>query len=200
VKAIRIKPDEHDNWYRLAPLLVRSGENAAYDKHRSAMLQRFADTTNAPLAERTAKACLLVPVEGRELIVASLLAERAITLGSNDGWVAYSQFASCLAEYRTGKFTNAVELGRKALVRPADDNARDAQAYSVLAMALYKQKRFDEARAALASAVDIAKTKLPSLDSPDLGEGWLDVLIADILMREAKGVIGSAPVPGPQSK
>jgi hypothetical protein len=91
-------------------------------------------------------------------------------------------------------------MAHKALAEPAVHYDRDAQAYSVMAMALYAQKRVDEARASLSSAVDIAKTKLPSLDSPDLGDDWLDVLIADILMREAKGMIGSAPAPAQQSK
>ena len=51
------------------------------------------------------------------------------------------------------------------------------------------------ASATLAKAVEIAETKLPKLDSGDLGVGWrwLDWIIAHALMREAKALIQSPP-------
>jgi hypothetical protein len=50
-------------------------------------------------------------------------------------------------------------------------------------------KQWDEAREALAKGVEIMQNKLPRLDGSDLGPSWHDVVIADILMREAKELI-----------
>ena len=60
-RAIELDPDEHETWYFLAPLFVEARDGAAYDRHRRAMLDRWHNTDDPRLAERTAKACLLLP-------------------------------------------------------------------------------------------------------------------------------------------
>jgi hypothetical protein len=78
---------------------------------------------------------------------------------------------------------------------------RDVEAYMVLAMAQHRSKQADEANAALARGVDIAESKLPKLDSGDLGDGWIDWIIAHALIREAKALIeGQADLPSNQTK
>ena len=39
----------------------------------------------------------------------------------------------------------------------------------------------------------MAETKLRKLDSGDLGDGWLDWIIAHVLMSEAKAMLGTQP-------
>ncbi len=62
-----------------------------------------------------------------------------------------------------------------------------------LAVAHHQLKQIAEARAALAKGVEIDQTKLPKLDSGDLGEAWAEWIIAHALMREAKALIEGEP-------
>jgi hypothetical protein len=65
----------------------------------------------------------------------------------------------------------------------------------VLAMAQQQLKQPDEARKAFAKGIEIEETKLPKLDSGDLGTGWYwrDWIIAHALMSEAKALIEGQP-------
>ena len=66
---------------------------------------------------------------------------------------------------------------------------RDAAAYLVLAMAQIKLKQEAAARIALDRGAEIVERKLPKLDSGDLGVQWVDVVIANLLLREARALI-----------
>jgi hypothetical protein len=103
------------------------------------------------------------------------------------------QFCKGLAEYRQGHFAGAVDWTQKALSHAGDRPKRDVGAYMALAMAQYRSKQADEARTALAKGVEIAETKLPKLESGDLGDDWLDWIIAHVLMREARALIEGQP-------
>src|SRR5437868_1492541 len=48
-------PSEHVTWFFLTPLLIETGEIEEYRGHCRRMLLRFRQTTNAAVAERTAK-------------------------------------------------------------------------------------------------------------------------------------------------
>jgi hypothetical protein len=86
-------------------------------------------------------------------------------------------------------------LAQKALAHERDSagNACKADSYFVMALARQQLKQPGEARAALASGLEIVQQKLPKLDSGDLGQTWYDVLPAYILMREAKETIEGLP-------
>ena len=60
---------------------------------------------------------------------------------------------------------------------------------AVLAMAQQQLKQSEDARKSLAQATQAFETKLPKLESGDLGENWPEWLVARILLREAKGVV-----------
>ena len=67
------------------------------------------------------------------------------------------------------------------------------ETYAVVAMAQCRSKQAAEARATLAKGVEIADSKMPKLESGDIGGDWVDWIIAHALMREAKALIdGSA--------
>jgi hypothetical protein len=74
--------------------------------------------------------------------------------------------------------------------------SKDATAYVVLAMAQMKLKQTAAARTAFDKGADIVEKKLPKLDSGDLGFEWENVLIANILMREARALIEPNSTPG----
>jgi hypothetical protein len=93
-----LKPHEHWNWYFVATLLAHGGDTAGYRKHCHEMLARFGGTINAPIAERTVKACLLLPLDGPDLKATSQLADTAITVGAQDAWAPFYLLAKGLAD------------------------------------------------------------------------------------------------------
>ena len=70
----------------------------------------------------------------------------------------------------------------------------------LLAMSSYQSRQPDEARAALASGLELAATKLPKLESGDLGRYWPDWVFAHVLMREAKALIEGDSKAGDETK
>jgi len=199
-KAIALNPDENLNWYQLAPLLLETGDTGGYREHCHAMLARFGTTNAPPIAGRTAKVCLLLPLGGADLAAATKLAETAVTLGEDDPWAAYNEFAKGLAEYRQANFAQAVEWTQKALSQPGTGLDTHVQAYSVLALALHRLNKAGEAREALSKATELAGAKLPGLDSGDLGPNWHDWIIAQTLLREAKALIEGGAKAGDETK
>jgi thiol-disulfide isomerase/thioredoxin len=191
----QMTPSEYFNWYMLTPLLIQSGKTADYHAHCKAMLDRFGSTTQPWVAEFTAKTCLLLPaaVGPDDLTLAAKVAENAVTLSGKGDRMYWRLMTKALAEYRQGHFTNAIEtaqLSQKSFTRlPVPALACKADSYFVMALARHQLQQTGEARAALASGLEIVQKKLPKLDGEDLGEAWYDVLPAYILLREARETI-----------
>jgi hypothetical protein len=195
-------PSNEGLWLLLMPLLIESGNIADYQTHCKAMLDRFGNTTNSTTAERTAKSCLLLPsaVGPDDLKLVASLAANAVALGK-DHPGTWQLMTKGLAEYRQGHFTGAVEnmqLSRKELAHGSHwgPDICEADTYLVAAMAHHQLKQPDEARADLARGLEIVQSKLPGLDSGDLGISWHDVLTTYILMREAKETVEGTPAAG----
>jgi len=185
-------PSEHWNWYVLAPLLIQSGQIVEYRSHCKAVLNRFGATSDPIAGGRAAKACLLYPsaVGPEELKLANKLADNVVASGENSPFLPWYQLTKGLAEYRQGHFASAAQWMERIQKEPKLDalpNTCRADTYLVLAMARRQLNQSDEARVALARGLEIVRTKLPKLDSGDLGE-WYDVLMTYILMREAKEI------------
>ena len=70
----------------------------------------------------------------------------------------------------------------------------------LLAMADYQLHRPDQARASLASGLEIVDKKLPKLEDGSLGEYWADWIFAHVLMREAKALIEGDAKAGGETK
>jgi tetratricopeptide (TPR) repeat protein len=187
-KAIEALPDDDLLCYSLAALLVQSGDLEGYRLHCARALARFGSTQNPAVAGRLAKACLILPGSGVNLEAAARLAETAVSLGRSDPNFPAFQFSKGLAEYRQGRFAGAVEWEQKALATEPND-LRDAEAWMVLAMAQCQLKRTEEAHAALAKGGEIIDTKLPKLESGDIGRDWRNWIIAHTLLKEAKELI-----------
>jgi hypothetical protein len=77
----------------------------------------------------------------------------------------------------------------------ATNCATTAAAGAVLAMAEHELNHGEETRKTLAAAVELSQTKLPKLESGDLGENWPEWLIAPILLREASTLIKTSKNP-----
>ena len=150
------------------------------------MLDRFGPTTDPMIAERTAKACLLLPLAGAEQEAACELADRAVAL-ARDHWVQpWAEATRGLAAYRRAQFADAVAWADRCLARGPGDWNRELPCHLVRAMALSRLGRPDEAGAALARASDLYRTKVASPGGRADGGGWHDQVICEVLRREAE--------------
>lgn len=191
-RTLELEPDEVADWISLAALLIANGDPAGYRDHRLAMLARFGTTKDPNYAQRIAKACLLLPVTGADLSKISSLTDSAL-LTQTSHW---REFTKGLTEYRQGQFASAVERTGQTLAKPESGPAYaefSAQDCMVLAMAHYRLGHAAEAHAALAKGIAIVETKLPQLDTGDIGVYWVDWIIAQVLMNEAKALVAGKP-------
>ena len=200
-RAIELKPQDQfeyqslEDWQSLAAILVQAGDLARYRDLCRKPLEQFASAAEPQTAPRIAKTCLLLPDSGANLQLAGRLADMALPEGTNSIRWPLVALTKALAEYRQEKFASASAWVEKALsarttVPPAAwPPCLDAEAYAVLAMARYQLNQDDLARAALASAQEVAANKLPKPGTGDLGKDWLDWIIAHALVREAEGLI-----------
>jgi tetratricopeptide (TPR) repeat protein len=188
-RVIALNPSHHWAWYISAPLRLEVGDVKGYRQLCREMLEHFGKTQDPRIAERTAKATLLLPAAADELDLPAQLAERALLVDATDGLRPYAELAKGLAEYRQGNFSAADQRVRKlvAVERPHWNLA--VPAHLVLAMAQQRQGQSEAARASLARAVEILDQRVPRV--ADTGEeGWHDWLICRILRREAETLIG----------
>jgi serine/threonine-protein kinase len=159
------------------------GREEDYRRARRALLKKFVATTNPLEAERTARACLLLPGTDDELNQAVALAERAVTaeLGGENKWARpYFEFVHGLAEYRQGQFDRAIATMQgdaSGVLGPAPG--------LVLALSQHLRGQAREARKTLAAAIlahDWRATQVYALDQQN---GWIYL----ILRREAEAMI-----------
>ncbi len=176
-----------ENTYRLAALLVASDDLPGYRRLCAGIMVRFKGTTDPEIANRAAKACLILPSSGADFKSVGLLADTAVQPGTNVAYLPWFQLTKALAEYRLQHFSDALDwTGR---IPTLGVPGRDASACALLAMADYRLRHFDAAHVALAKGIDIAETKLPKLDDGDLGQDWWNWIIAHALLNEAKALI-----------
>jgi serine/threonine-protein kinase len=184
-KALQAGSPEHDAWFGYAELCLFLGKKAEFRSARSELLTRFRDTTEPQVAERVGRACLLLPGTEDELRQAVALTERATAAADPKyDWARpYFLFAKGLADYRLGRFDEAIavmsgEAKNTEYIGPS--------AHLVIAMALYRKGNTKDARAALAAAVD-------SYDWSPAKADNRDVWIPHILRREAEALIERSP-------
>jgi eukaryotic-like serine/threonine-protein kinase len=182
------RPPSHDEWFGFAELCLFLGDEAAYRQARRDLLAQFGATANPDVAERTGRACLLLPPSADELRQAVALVERAVAVGrpGHEFVYPYYRFSEGLARYRQGRFNDTITImtGDAA-------NSLGACPRLVLAMALHQKGRGDDARSALKDAIRLHDWTAKSADHQDV---WT----AHILRREAESLIGAdQPEAGP---
>jgi serine/threonine-protein kinase len=178
-KALDQNPPDHDAWFGYAELCLFLGDDDEYRRAVQGLIRQFGDTSNAFVAEKTARAILLSPPSADELQSAIALADLAVAAKSaTPEWVyPYFLFAKGLAEYRQGHFASAISI--------MDKEARAVMGPCprlVIAMARHRLGDEVEARAELArttAAVDWSVDHVRSHDQ------W----IWHVLRREAEALI-----------
>jgi serine/threonine protein kinase/tetratricopeptide (TPR) repeat protein len=185
-RALALTPDDHTAWNHAATLWARTGDRAGYRDHCRRMLDRFGSTTDPMLAERTAKACLLLPLNGPEQEAACDLADRAVAMARGHWVVPWAEATRGLAAYRRERFADAVAWADRCLARGPGDWNRELPSHLVRAMALARLGRRDEAGAALARASDLYRTKVANPAGRAREGEWHDQVICEVLRREAE--------------
>src|SRR5262249_21958916 len=99
---VSLQPPEHGFWDGYAELCLYLHREQDYRDACKALLNHFGNTTDPAVAERTGRACLLLPVSGNDLQSASRLVDVALSTDPNFYAVfqPYFRFAKGLAEYR----------------------------------------------------------------------------------------------------
>jgi eukaryotic-like serine/threonine-protein kinase len=150
-KALEAEPPDHDVWYGYAELCLFVGQEEEYRRNRRILLERFGESTDPQIAERTARACLLLPPTPDELRRSVALVESVLTKEREDLPVyPHYLFLRGLAEYRQGRFDAAVSTMRG---RASAANLGSAPRL-VEAMGLAKLGQAAEAKKTLAAAVE----------------------------------------------
>jgi tetratricopeptide (TPR) repeat protein len=191
--AIAIDPADHELWHWLAVLLVQTGQLDAYRENCRKSLERFGETTDPTTAHRIAKDCLMLPESGANSETVARMVETSM---ADEQFSRRRWFQCCkgLAEYRQNHFDSAANWMSAVLTNGGSFLVLNNQAYMVLAMSQWRLQHFEQARAALAAGTKIE----PELGTPsdgNLGEDWVDRIIAYALAREAKALIeGDAKV------
>jgi WD40 repeat protein/serine/threonine protein kinase/lipoprotein NlpI len=170
------------------------GDREAWRRLCREMLDRFGQTSDPVIAHRVARACLLTPDLADETERVMQLADWTVH-GTEAHW-AYSLFLQTkgLAEYRAGRYEQAVDWLRKSQPRLHDLVCGKSVTSFFLALAYHRLGRADEARAALADAHKFVEQDFGrTLDKTTTGEVRL---ICEIARREAEVLInGKAAEP-----
>jgi tetratricopeptide (TPR) repeat protein len=185
-RATALGTDLHDTWNHAATLWAWNGDRAGYRDHCRRMLDRFGPTTDLMIAERTAKACLLLPLGGPEQDAACDLADRAVAMAQGHWVRPWAEATRGLAAYRREHFADAVAWADRCLARGPGDWNRELPAHLVRALALGRLGRRDEAGAARARASELYRTKVANPGGRAGGGDWRDQLICEVLRREAE--------------
>ncbi|MDB5348533.1 MAG: tetratricopeptide repeat protein [Schlesneria sp.] len=177
--ALQAKSPDYLEWTGYAEFCLFIGQEANYVIARQSLLSMFGASTDPAIADRTARACLLLAATEDELRQLITLIERALDVGRSGNPFQQSSllFARGLAEYRQGKFDQAIAT--------LEDNAWGGLGPApnlALAMALHKHGRIAEARNKLALSV--------------LSKDWRAIQVRDqndwflhVLRREAERLI-----------
>ena len=194
-EAIKYDYENPLRYYELIALLADTGDEEAYKKYCRAMLTQFSNSQDIVVAERTAKACLLLPLGAAELEAASRLASFSVTQAdpsSKD--LAYFELVNGLACYRLGQHSVAIGWIDKCLAHGQVwsrqfDASREVAAYAVRAMAFAQLEQRREAQADLTQAGAILKTDAPNESFPSAATLGIDWTICNVLLREASKLI-----------
>jgi tetratricopeptide (TPR) repeat protein len=175
-------------YHYLAPLLVQNGDLRGYRELRSRILQEYGNESDPVTCERLSKDCLFVPPEDGQLETIVKMANHAVAAGPSHRSYAYFAFSKGLAEYRRGRYSEAVDWLQKALLQ-TNDSHRTTMTYATLAMAQQRLGQSEDARKTLGQAVTLAKTRLPQPSKGAADEIWNDWIIAHHLIGEANELV-----------
>jgi tetratricopeptide (TPR) repeat protein len=178
---------------KIAVLRFVSGDDAGYRRQCAVMLDRFGKQPGPP-ALCAVESCMLgdrpVEVERASRLIEAEF-RRAAAANPKASQLGDTQLIMAMADYRSGRFAHAAELARGLR---GTGRRLEIAAEIILAMASHRLGDKGLARQELASATRAVRA---GLDAHDEWDGhWLDWLICDALLREARALIDEGTTPG----
>ncbi len=190
---VKVQPDFHYAWFLGAYACASLGDREEYERHCRAMLERFGTTTNAYVAQRTAKACSLMPGAKIDTGLVRRLADLSIEETTDkDLYRDHLLSAQSMALYRDGKFEKAIEVATRSLAQPGvDHGVIEGPSQFVLCMAHWRLGHADEARRALeAGRAKISSIRKGAKPSDLVSVYWHDESMGLLLLKECEALVG----------
>jgi tetratricopeptide (TPR) repeat protein len=177
------------------------GQEKELASTRQRALAAAKSTNDASTADRTAKACCLVPSKDKpQLETVMALARQAVQQGKGSPLFPYFQMALGMAEYRSGHFAEA-DAALLGSATSGKDNYHVAGTSAFFrAMSLFQQGKKDEARQLALAAAAKMKPLPRDENNPLAGGANADDLILWLAYREAKALIQFDPTPPPKAE
>ena len=188
------------SWLHEAALLYWVGDREGYHRVCRRILERYGTSTDLAAVRRLVVSCLLDPDGVADLGALAPLVDRlGGTARSNKN--AYSILGAAFYEYRLGRYRAAIDRLQplpEAVTTNAVDQAIQAMACVIRAMANQKLDQSDEARRQLAAADATAKPVNfdPRRAGPLPPRYYNEWFRYHILRREAEGLFRGAAAPG----
>ena len=173
----------------LAAELAYAGDSETYCCAFREALKLFSGSTDAAACEPLAKAFSLLPSVSIDRTQVDRWAK--ITAGRvPDALNLWAKETLRLVHYRNGRFADVIQdedsLGFGTDAVPE----RETTTRCILAMSHYRLSQIEKAKAELTKAVELSRTKLKRLGMGELGLVWPEWYIAQVMLREAKTLIG----------
>ena len=181
-KSVEVKPPNLEDWDSYAEFCLYRGRPDEYRAACQVLIEHFGVPTDAQAAERTGRACLLLPASGELLAKATALIDFALLEEKNSKptWThPYFQVAKGLAEYRLGRLESALSI----MEGPASPALQPAPRL-VATMALHRLGRKEAALKSFSEA--LRSTDWAPAQATDR-EKW----IYHVLRREAEAMLSS---------
>ncbi|HUA65278.1 MAG TPA: serine/threonine-protein kinase [Alphaproteobacteria bacterium] len=187
---LRYCPDNSDAYHTLIPIYLITGNRKEYERIRLEVLAHFSGTSNAFVADRMAKDCMALPVDGHDLARLGSMADYAATCRTSQN--PFFEVCEALAEYRRGHFEQAAHWA--APWRNDGYMCVRCEALVILAMSQWQMGLHSEARDTLSGAAKIIRQQIPQPESTDLTPDWRDWIIAYTLLNEATSMMDQTSI------
>ena len=188
----------HNAWalYSGACLQAWLGNVDAWQDRHQELALKFRDSDDPLTLNRVGKASLLLGRPG-DLTEARRAINRANVLQPDDTWIVLSQ---SLLSYREEEYANAIAFAKKALTFKNRTAEADVCLHVLMAMAAFSTEDNEAAMALLSEATRIREEKFTHLKGEkSMGAGWPNILVAEMLYREAESMILEQATPAAET-
>ena len=207
--SVLLRVDIFDEWNTISldhelysPVMLETGDTAAYEDFRRMAITRFLQTTNPVIADRICRSSLLLPMDEKDMARLDGLYE-TIQRGQDDSQPDlnlknWGRTTLALVDYRRGNYSKAIEWCHKCLDSPQKLTIRACPTLAILAMSCHNLNQEVEARAALARGRN-ANDRLYLWDGTTYAEmpmlllNLSDALYGRLLLLEATALIEGRP-------